>query len=410
MNASLPETLCSRQPIFDKNLDVYAYELLFEPSDDKKSESSDSDRDTQTIQVILNAFIESPQYNLLDGKKAFINFTRKLLRNAPPVCENKVVIKVSENFDINESMVKDIQALKKSGYTIVLNGFISPKIQNDLFELVDMVKIDVACQYMDNVRQQIMQLKKYDLLFLADKIETKEVFVQCHDLGFNYFQGHFLSKPDLVKGKKIDGDQQASLRLINVLQDQNSGFDEIEMVIASSSVLTYKLLRLINSSAFSFPGSISSLNLALTLLGLEKVRTWGTILAFSDSRSKPQALCFNALIRGQMCRYISESLELTDRRSDDLFTLGILSLMDAFLDLPMQSIIDNLNLSEWLANALLRREGNMGLILDTAISYEMADFDSVDWSRLKSINLSKNAVQQAYQNSIVWTSEIMGKI
>jgi len=408
MNSPLPATLCARQPIFDAQLNIIAYELLFRDSD---SECADiHDQDSASSQVILNVFTEHPLGHLLEEKKGFINFTRELLRLPPPVTEKKIVIEILENIEVNPEMIRDVKRLKNEGYTIALDDYVFNAHHHKLLELADIIKIDVLSQSYANVSRELKALEKYNVTFLAEKIETQKDFIQCKQLGFTLFQGYFLSKPNNVKGKKIDGDQAALVRFLKILQDSSAEFDEINIVISASPVFTYKLLRLINSAAFTFDEPINSIHKALTLLGLEKIRAWGSLLTMTEMSSKPKSLTKDALIRAKMCKSLAEASSLTDLHEDSLFMAGLLSSIDAFLDLPMEEIITLLGLPAWLEDTLIERKGSMGLILNTAIFFERAEFDNVDWNKLRHIGLQAEDVQSGYQDSICWAAALIDQL
>jgi len=404
MNSPLPATLCARQPIFDAQLNVFAYELLFRDGDSEYANVRD--KDSASSQVILNVFTEHPLDHLLEGKKGFINFTRELLRQPPPVSEKQVVIEILENIEVNDEMIKDVKRLKDEGYTIALDDYIFNAHHHKLLELADIIKIDVLSQSYASVSRELKALEKYNVTFLAEKIETQKDYIQCKLLGFTLFQGYFLSKPNNVKGKKTNGDQAALIRFLKVLQDSSAEFDEINAVISSSPIFTYKLLRLINSAAFTFDEPINSIQKALTLLGLEKVRAWGSLLAMTEMSSKPKSLSIDALIRAKMCKSLAETSSLSDVHEDSLFMAGLLSSMDAFLDLPMEEIITLLGLPAWLENTLIERKGNTGLILNTAVFFERAELDSVDWNKLHQIGLQAEDIQSSYQYSICWAADL----
>jgi len=399
----LPVTLYTRQPIFDADLNIFAYEIFF--LNENETHKSVHNKDEISAQLILNAFTELPFENLLNGKKGFVNFTQKLLHSPPPISENQIVIEVFEKIDIADGVIQDIKSLKKSGYTIALNNYLYNENHHELLIHSDIVKINVLSKSDPMIRSELQALRRYKPLLLAEKIETKEIFLQCKELGFSLFQGHFLSKPDIVKGRKINADQKAIMRLLNVLQDQDAGFQEVEAVISTSSVLSYKLLRLINSSSFTFQSKIDSIQMALTLLGLEKIRSWGSLLTLTEMSSKPRIVCINALARSQMCKMLAELFAITEMRGDSLFTAGLLSTMDIFLDMPMENIVNSLSLSKWLKDTILNRTGNMGLILNTAVAYEMSALDTIDWDKLNKFNIKPGDVQSCYLESLKWATE-----
>jgi len=408
MESQSPAILCARQPIFNAQLDVFAYELLFRDSDTGCADIHADDN--ATSHVILNAFTGHPIENLLEGKKGFVNFTRGLLRASPPISAEKVVIEILESVDVDDEMIMDVKRLKDEGYTIVLDDYVFSEHHHELLELADIIKIDVLSQSYENVKCELEVLEKYNVSFLAEKIEAKEDFIQCKELGFTLFQGYFLSKPNNVKGKTVNGDQASLMRFLRILQNQDAEFNDIEAVISINPILTYKLLRLINSAAFALEGTITSIQKALTILGLEKVRTWGSMLAMTEMSSKPEVLCVNTLIRAQMCRSLAGALSVAEAPVESLFMVGLLSTMDAFLDLPMEEVVSSLGLPVWIEEALIERKGRMGLILNTAVFYEEAEFDSIDWDGLRQIGLPDQDVQLIYQESILWAADIMDQL
>jgi len=402
---SMPKVLCARQPIFDYNLDIYGYELLYR-GDNEETFASFKNGDSATSRLILNAFTELPFEGLLEQKKGFVNFTRELLRSPPPLGENEIVIEILEDIEFDEGLLADVRSLKSMGYLIALDDYNFREGDLDMLAIADIIKVDVLHGDFASIEREISRFRPYKAKLLAEKIETKTDFVQCKDLGFVLFQGHFLSKPTLISGRKLSEDQLAVLRLLKVLQNTESEFSDIQIAISSSASLTFKLLRLLNSSAFSFACHIDSVHKAITILGLEKIRSWGTMLALSNVSDKPKVLSSNALIRAYMCRSLGSTLSL-DEYSDTLFTMGLLSTLDAFLDISLDKIIESLNLSDWVKKALLGYEGSMGLILETAVNFEIADFDKVDFIKMEKFGASQDDIQSAYERSVLLAAEVM---
>lgn len=408
MNVQLPVTLCARQPIFDSNLDVYAYELFCRDADVQQLPGGQTA--SVSGQVIYNAFMGLPFENLLEGKKGFIRLPETLLKNPPPLSESNVVIELHADLGVDDASLEDIHNLKAAGFTIALDGFDAEGDCRELLALSDIIKLDIQSKPWPSMLAELDLLSHYTGILLADNIVTTESFEQCQGIGFTLFQGCFLSMPNIVKGKTLDGDQASVVRLLKVLQREDAGFDDIEAVIASSPTITFKLLKLINSAAFSFRTSITSVQKALTMLGLDKVRAWGSLMALTEMSDKPKIICMNALIRAQMCKLLAQELLSTPARIDSLFTLGLLSTMEMFLDISMAEVVKLLELPEWMGAALVNRSGNAGLILSTVIAYETCDFDAVDWQSLKAIGLGEREVQSAYQVGIIWAAGLVDEL
>ena len=131
------------------------------------------------------------------------------------------------------------------------------------------------------------------------------------------------------------------------------------------------------------------------------------MLAMTEMSSKPEVLCVNTLVRAKMCGSLASALSETDTPVESLFMVGLLSTMDAFLDLPMEEVVSSLGLPDWIEEILIERKGRMGLILNTAVFYEEAEFDSIDWNGLPQIGLQDEEVQLIYQDSILWAADII---
>src|SRR5690606_38576097 len=150
-------------------------------------------------------------------------------------------------------------------------------------------------------------------------------------VGFDLFQGYFLARPKIIKGCKITENKQAVLQLLSVLHDPEVSLDRVEKLVARDPMLSYKLLRLVNSAAFALPRTIESLRQAITLLGLDIIKNWVNLLAMANLGDKPIELSIAALTRARMCEIIAA--KMTGRpRQDTFFTVGLLSTLDAFMD------------------------------------------------------------------------------
>lgn len=404
---NLPTTLCARQPIFDRGLEVYGYELLY-TSHESEKEPSDNHY-AATSEMMLNAFTELPFEQVLGGKKGLVNFPRGLLKEASPICENEIIIELSECIFYDESLTSDLENLKKSGLSVAVGEKLLRAEGCKLLSVADFVVIDANTEDIEKTIEALQKTNDCHAKFFAKNIDSEKELIFFQSIGIELFQGNFLSKPAAVEGKKIGDDQQAALRLLQVLQNQQSDFDDIERVVSSSACLTFKLLRLVNSSAFSLARKVDSVQQALTILGLDKVRSWGMLLVLSDIPSKPKVLSSNALIRAYMCQSLGRHLSLNDYQ-DVLFTMGLISTLDVFLDLSLEVIVESLDLTDWVKKTLLYREGSMGLILNTAIFYEKAEFSNVNFDRLNQLDVSASDIQTCYQDSILRTAEIMNSL
>ena len=400
---SIQYTLLARQPIFDRDLNISAYELLFRS--DMNNQASFLDGDSATSQVMLNAFNELDIREVVQNHPAYINFTRNLILNPPPFDRKRFVIEVLETVEVDDELISNLQALKNSGYTIALDDFVYDSRWDPVLRIADIVKLDVLALDQAALHAHVQRLKPFNVQLLAEKVETHEMFHACKALGFTLFQGYFLSRPEHIMGRKVPASKLAVMNLLAQIQNPDAELAEIAGVIAKDPVLSVKLIRLVNSAAFSARREITSLQHAVSLLGLRHVKSWATLLSLSNMADKPHALSIHAMTRAKMCQLVAERFA-SSAESDAYFTSGLLSNLDAFFDMELPDILTTLPLSRDVMDGLLTGEGKIGLILASVIANERADWAQIDWQRLKQLNVGEREFEKAYLDSIRWAGEM----
>lgn len=399
--------LLARQPIFNGKMQVVAYELLCRNSDLKFIATTDGD--AASSQVLLNAFTELSIEEVVGTHKAFVNFTRALLHSPPPFNRQKLVIEVLEGQQVDASMLHALKQLREQGYTIALDDFELSDETADLVAYADIIKLDVLALSSEKLKQHIDYLKPFGVTLIAEKVETYEMFEHCKMLGFDLFQGYFLAKPRVISGRKISENKQSVLQLLSALHDPNAPIDKIERMIARDTLLSFKLLRLVNSAAFGLSRDVESLRQAIMLLGLNKLRNWVNLLALSNLSGKPHELSITALTRARMCEIISAQMN-QPARPDAYFTVGLLSTLDAFLDAPLEDLLKNLSLSEALNQAMLTHAGPEGLVLQIVQSHEQGQWEKIDWEYLASLGITPDKLAEIYMEALRWVAETMNSL
>ena len=406
MSELLP--VLARQPIFNRKMQVVAYELLCRSCD--LNEYTADGGDMASSQVLLHTFTELSIHSVVGHHQAFINFTRTLLLTPPPFDRRQLVVEVLEGQQIDAQMLHSLRSLREQGYTIALDDFELTDETRDLIPYADIIKLDVLQLSPDQIREHIDYLKPFGLTLLAEKVETYEMLEYCKDAGFDLFQGYFLARPKVIKGRKITENKQAVLQLLSVLHDPDVPLEQVEQLVARDTMLSYKLLRLVNSAAFALPRTIESLRQAITLLGLNIIKNWVNLLAMANLGDKPMELSIAALTRARMCEIIAATMS-GKKRQDTFFTVGLLSTLDAFMDAPLEILLSNISLSEQLNEALLQHLGDEGKVLDIVEHYERAEWDKIDWDYLGSRNISPDTLSHIYLDALTWvttTMETMG--
>lgn len=389
----------ARQPIFDWKQDVFAYELLYRSSTENVYTGVNGDQ--ASSEVISNSFLLFGLENLTGGKKAFINFTRKLLEDevATLLPKESVVVEILENVEPDEQLLSACLQLKKLGFLLALDDFSYDPRFDPFIDLVDFIKVDFLQTNPAEREALIHRTTQKKIKFLAEKIETMNDFHHALKLGYSYFQGFFFSKPNIVSGKDITSFKHTYLQLLQEISKADMDFDQVEEIIKRDVALSYKLLRFINSAAFSFRREIGSIKQALVLLGQKEILKWVSLITLkSICKNKPDELVIFAVIRGRFCELIASRIGLKSR-SSDFFLMGIFSLIDAFLDQPLANILIQLPIARDIKEALLGKEGIIRDVYEMATSYEKGDWEKT--VRLgKKFNLKEKEIVDIYRNSL----------
>jgi len=363
--------LIARQAIFDKNLNVYAYELLFRNSvSDTESGVTQYNGDLATSQVINHTFMEFGIDRVIGNKRAFINLTHSFLTGeiAIPFDSSQVVLEVLEDITVDNQVIQTVQEFVDQGFTIALDDFVhSPEFQ-PLVKLASIIKIDILALSEQELISEVELLKNENVLLLAEKVETEAQYKLCLELGFTYFQGYFFCKPTLINDKPLPDNKMAVLRILHSLQDPDITIDDLELLIREDVSLSFKLIRFLNSAAVSLPRQVDSVRQGLLFLGLNTIKSWATLIAFSDIESSTTELMTTALIRAKLC---SELAKLYDCEPEQAFMIGLFSPLEAILQKPMATILQSLPIEEAMKDALLLKGNNpLGELILFVISYE----------------------------------------
>lgn len=389
-------TFVGRQPIYDRALDVFAYELLYRRGNDNRAAFANGD--LATSQLIINTFMEIGLENIVGSKPAFINITSDFFSGhyPLPMSHEQVVFELLETIEPTPAVIDGVRGLAAQGYRIALDDYLLKHDTLPLLELATYVKLDVLAMERDELARTVERLRQHELKLIAEKVETPAHYAMCQELGFDLFQGYFFSYPDVIQTRTATANRSVVLSLIAQLQNPASELREIEQLIAQDVILSFRLLRYINCATFGLRREVDSIRQALMLLGLGTVRNWATLLLLSqiDDR-KPRELMTIALIRARMC----ELLSVTDANidSNQAFTAGLFSLLDAMLDLPMENLLDQMPLSMPIKLALLNREGALGALLDNAIRYERGEWDGL--AQRDTVSIDYNS---AYLAAVSW--------
>ena len=403
----------ARQPILDRDGKIYAYELLFRdsPSSDTAVIASDVLATAQVLENVLNN-IGLPK--LIGEHKAFINCSRDMLLDnvfglLNPRC---FVLEILEDVDVDDSLVKAVMRYKSRGFELALDDFIYNeefiKRCEPLFPYVSYVKMDIV----DNSEEALAEAAKFfkakDIKILAEKVETKACFKKCLAAGYDYFQGFFFAKPELVTGKKIDATSAAILRILLLLRTHPS-LDELCNCFSEYSDVAQNLLRFVNSDAQYRSQKILNVRDAIVWIGMRNIQEWLMLMLYArpEMGMTPQSspLFQNASHRAKFLELIARVVRGTD---DDLpakaFMVGLISRMDALIGAPLESILTDSHADEEMKQALLQRTGRLGDLLRLADAVEQDDQSTI-LAILKDLNMSSTLLNRCVNDAYTWAHE-----
>lgn len=382
-----------RQPIYDRDLGVYAYELLFR--DDTRNQARVVDGDHATSNVIVNTFMEIGLDNIVGEHLAFINLTRSFFTDEHVVSlpRERVVLELLEDIVVDEVLIEGVKRLSEQGYLIALDDFIYHESLRPLLELADIVKIDVMALDRTQIGEHVRRLRHYPVRLLAEKVETQQEFDYCHEQGFDYFQGYFFAQPKIIRGRRLPNNRLAILRLLNRLQDPSVSTRELEDLIVQDVAFSYRILKYVNSAAFGLRRQVESVHQAVVYAGLQTIRSWASLLAMSRLDDKPMELVVTAMVRGKMAELLARSLNQSQPES--FFTVGLFSALDALMDKSMEDILTQLPLAAHIADALLAHEGLHGEVLRCVLCYERGEQNGIHCQ-----TLSLGRIRDCYLESL----------
>ncbi len=395
----------ARQPIFDAEQNVFAYELLFRTGMEDFFNFDDSDQAASS--VIVDSFLLFGLETLTGGQKAFINCTREMLVKGYMALlpKEQVVVEILETVEPDEEIIGACLRLKRAGYLLALDDFVYEDKYEPLLELADIIKVDFQATEAAGRKSLVERMAPRGVKLLAEKVESKQEFEQAVEMGYDYFQGYFFSRPQILSGQDVPGYKLNYLRVLQAVNRPEVNLREIENVIKQDVSLTYKLLRYLNSAFFGFRTQIKSIKHALALLGQEEIKKWTSLVAMASmGEDKPPELVINTIIRAVFCEALAPKLRMQGRETD-LFFLGMFSLMDAILERSMSSILAEMPIAEDVKVALLGKDNSFRQVLETVVAYEKGDWGK--FSRLAGrLKLHEAVVPEIYLKSVEWTKQI----
>lgn len=399
----------ARQPIFTQDKALYAYELLFRDSIINAFPNVDGDQATSKL-------IEASQFNLgledfTDHHPAFINFSDELVIKGYPqlIPKEQLVVELLETARPTKKLLQSVQELKQAGYQIALDDYEHAPVWLHFFPYIDIIKVD----FRTSTNEQILEIKQaasdFSIELLAEKVESHAEFNHAIELGFTYFQGYFFSEPEMMQSKALAPSQMSLAELLYESSKSEMDLDSIITIFQRDVTLSFKLLRYANSAAFKRRNDIETIRQAIIVLGQAELKKFLAVLfAAQVNTSKPVELIRLSMGRANFCEAIAKSHQQL-RDPSTAFLTGMLSVIDAILDEPIESVMNKLPLSEDIKTALINHTGILADYLSLVQHYEKAQWDDAN-ALISKLGIDANKVPDFYHDSIHWASEHANQI
>jgi EAL and modified HD-GYP domain-containing signal transduction protein len=402
------ELLFARQPIFDLERKVVAYELLYRSAQSNQFDGTDARLATAKV---INAVFYSPEgEHLLGGKPAFINFPACLLvdNSAELLPRHKVVVEILETVDPTPQVIEACRRLRAKGYRFALDDFTDLEEGHPLTEFAEYIKVDLKNTNRTEGERIVSRYLRRGCRMLAEKIETEEDFRWAAGAGFSLFQGYFFSRPIMSSVRKAPTFKPNFVELLKNINSPEIDFGDVAKIINRDPTLSYKLMRLANSALLGRGQPARSVMQALNLLGEIQLRKWLSIIVIMDLASDaPNDVMTNALMRASLCETLAEPSGLR-LRSGELFTLGLFSRLDTLFSRPLPELVAQINLAEDIRSTLLAAVTTphaISRLWALVLAYEGGDWDCA-YELMSKLNIEPAVLKTAYTNSISWAESV----
>jgi c-di-GMP-related signal transduction protein len=394
----------ARQPILNREEKVFGYELLFRDGIEDYFCPKDAEAASK---IMLDSSLIMGLDVLCNGGRAFVNCTRDMLLKdyVTLLPSSQTVVEILESVAPDDLVMAACQRLKEGGYMIALDDFATGDKRESLTDIADIIKVDVRSTSLEERAAMVKRYGPWRCRMLAEKVETREEFMAAKKAGFAYFQGYFFRRPETVKTHAVPGNQLNYIKMLQVVSKPELEPREIENAIKGEASLCYRLLRYMNSASFGFASEIHSVRHALSMLGEREVRRWvRLVVTLAAGQNKSSDLVLSALVRARFCELLSPKIK---HGETDLFLLGLLSLMDSILELPMTDVLEKVPLDQETKAVLLGGTSYLRPLYQLMLAQESGDWQNTS-ELAKSLKLAESEVAEAYWQAMQWARQMNG--
>lgn len=394
------DAFLARQPIFDKDIRIYGYELLYRQSEDNFFSGIDDDQ--ATAELIYNAFLVMGLQDLTDGANAFINFSKELIDSDVPFLlpKQNIIVEVLEREEVTPATIDACKKVKAMGYRLALDDFVLSQNNLPLIEMADIIKIEFPSVSISE-QYSLMQKCHKQVKFLAEKIETREEYKLAAQMGYDLFQGYFFAKPSIVRYKEVATLNPTLFSILAELSNPEPNYAVIANIFETDLGLSYKLLKLANSVYMGANNKIKSIPHALSFIGINEIYQWISLIMLKDMQNVENAeLIKQSLIRGKLMELLASELHLNGEKSEFYFT-GIFSSIDVLLNSQMEQVLKGLPLSVNVKNALLGIDNDQRKLLNFVMNWEKAH-----WEKAAIQYSMTHKFMDLYMDALKWAKKL----
>ena len=391
----------ARQPIFDREEKVFGYELLFRNGLENafSGDTDEASRATLDRSLLMGLDI------LCDGRRAFVNCTKDTLIKGLVTLlpSTSTVVEILEDVPADPDVMAACRNLKEAGYMIALDDYIADDKREALAEVADIIKVDLQLTTDGQRGELIKRYGPWRCRMLAEKVETQAEFTRARDLGFVYFQGYFFRRPEMLNTRDMPANRLQCLRMLQEVSRPELDILGLERLIKSEASICYRLLRYLNSSMFGLKSEVHSVRHALSMLGEREVRRWVRLVAaVGAGDEKPSDLVLAALVRARFGELLAPQVQ---HGESDLFLMGLLSLIDAMLEMPMVEVLERVPLDIETKAVLLGQVSLLRPVYQLMLAHESGEWEAVG-QLCQNLGLQSEEVAALYWQAQQWAREV----
>ncbi|GAB6071163.1 HDOD domain-containing protein [Thiomicrorhabdus hydrogeniphila] len=397
----MSEVFIGRQPILDRDMNVFAYELQF------YNGINPNNKALQATEELIEEIEKTIGFQSIVGEhNALLHLPKDLINKAIlPQFDTKhqLVLEIPNNILKDVEVLRNLKELKEEGTSIALDDFMDDDASIRLAGISDYVKIDPESHNEIQMKKILSDLQQKNIKVIAEKVETEEMFLYLKKLGFDYFQGYFFTNPIIINGQKLSGNKLTLLQLLSKVNDNNTDFGELSKIIAQDVALSHKLLVAINNPAAMIPIRVETIEDAVKYMGVKRLKFWVNMLMLSSMKDVPLELLTTSLMRAKFCELLAE-LSGQASEKESFFLVGLFSNLGAFFRIPLADVVSEIPLSDDLVNALVNKRGAMGNALKVLDGIE--HFNSTLKS-LKYDGLELKQITHSFMSANAWAQQVI---